>query len=223
MNIDIESVFTLIFAGNILIALFFTAYLLINKDRDKSIRIYISSRFLFLMMAPLYVLRGKIPDLFAIGVFNVFIFTAHFLEFYSIAFAKRTFNSRHFYRLLVVPILMSLIFISFLSSIENTRIVVNSGLLGLFFTGCSVFLILNQRMNKTQRLAGFLYVIVALSTLIRFFEAAFVNQSLEILANNTVQNVFYSFYLFSTLFWAVIILLILREKDREMAANNQVV
>ncbi len=220
MDIDIKTLFFLFSAGNFFIVFFFSLYILLYKNIKPIINLFLIAKTLISLQWLLLALRNSIPDFYSIALANVLYIFGYFYEIYCIAFANQSFDRKRFIPLILIPISTSLLFLAFLSAPENTRVIIASLIITIYYMGGGLFLVLARSKTKVQRLIGSLYVVVSLLFLSRALWAGFADNTTELYTNNNIQIISYTFFFLVSFSGAIVLLLILKEKDEEQITKD---
>lgn len=220
MDIDIKTLFFLFSAGNLFIILFFSTYILLYKIKNPIINIFIVAKVLLFILWLLFSLRNSIPDFYSILIANVFFIFAICYENYSITFAQQDFNRKQFLRLNLIPVVLSVVFLAFLSSSENTRVIIASFIITLIFMVSGLFLAGAKSKSKIQHLTGYFYIGVSLLYLYRAVWALFIDSSTKLFTSTNLHIATYTFLFMVSFSGSILLLLILKEKDEKKIEND---
>lgn len=219
MDIDVKTLFFLFAAGNFFIVFFFSLYILLYKNIKPIIHIYMIAKAFISTQWLLLALRNNIPDFYTIVLANVLYIFGYFYEIYCIAIANQEIESKRLLLPLFFPVLTSVLFLSFLSSPENTRIIVASLIITVYYMGGGIFLVIAKSKTKIQRLIGSFYLAVSLLFLSRALWASFEGSAV-LYTNNNFQIFSYMFFFLVSFSGAIALLLILKEKDEERITHD---
>lgn len=216
---DVKTLFLLFASGNFFIVFFFSLYILLYKNIKPIINIFLIAKALISLQWLLLALRNSIPDFYSIALANILYIFGYFYEIYCIAFANEKIEWKRFIPLLLIPICASILFLISLSAPENTRVIVASLIITVYYMGGGIFLMIAKSKTKIQRLIGTFYIAVSLLFLSRALWAGFVDAAMLFTKNN-FQNFSYMFFFLVSFSGAIVLLLILKEKDEERITHD---
>ena len=220
MNIDVKTLFYIFSLGNYFIIFFLSVYVIFYKVKNPILYIFIISKILYAFLWILFALWYNIPWFYTIILSNVFLIFAITFDLYCIVTANKTFNSKHFKRFLIVPILFSILFILFSKSIESNRIILMSFIIAFLYISGGLLLLLKKNKTKIQKLVSFLCFLIAASFFYRSFWAYFKEEAIVLHFNSHVQIISYLFLVLGSFSFPMILLLILKEVEEEKIIIN---
>lgn len=219
-DIDIKTLLFLFAGGNIFILFFFLFYIILDKVRVPVINVFISAKILLIIVLTLFALRNIVPDFYSISIANVLFFFGLYYETYCIVFARQQFRINLFFKLNLIPVAASVLFMAFRNSPEISRIVLSSIITVFIYLIAGIYLLANRSNTKIQRLAGFFNLIVGILFASRAIWALNADSNSGIFTNN-IQTIAYTFLFLCSLSWGIVLLLILKEKDElQIKADN---
>lgn len=221
LDIDIQTLFFIFFLGNISIVLCFAFYIILNKVRNQIILIFTGVKAMSAILAILMVYHSTFP-ISLIILINVLIFFAIFNEVYSINNAHVSFNKSHFLRYNLIPLVLSLGFISFSFTSEETRIIIASLIIALIFLGGSFYLFSAKSKTIAQGLAKVLFLILAALFFARASWAFFSDTSALVFSKNIIQVTSYIFLVLVAFFTPVVLLFIYIEKSENRIKSDNI-
>lgn len=222
IEFDIKTLFLLFTTVNIFILLFFVSYVIFYKVKVPIINLFIFSRFIGVIAAILLFLKGSIPEIFSVKLFNILLLFHLFYEVYSISFINHTFNLKKFKRLSLIPLFLSIVFLLFIApSSEGLRIIFISLCLVIIYTFGTVTIILDKTKTKIQDLTSYLFSFVAFLFLARFV-FTFLGNNASIFTSNYIQISAYIFSLLLNFFIPGFFLFILKENDNQIIEEDNI-
>lgn len=217
--VDIKTLFLTYSLVNVLIVILFTIYILRFKVKTPIIKIFIIARISGVFAITFMTLRDIIPDFLSIIVGNFLLLFSLSNELYCLYSIDSDFNKTNFKRLNIIPLFIFLIFYLFISSPENTRIIISSISIFLIYSIWATAFLINKTKTKIQNFAGYLLIFASIFYFIRFVKAIFFPDNL-LFSNDLIQVLAYYYILFLSFSLPILFLFILKEKDTERIAND---
>ncbi|PIB35980.1 hypothetical protein BFP72_11525 [Reichenbachiella sp. 5M10] len=213
MDIDVKTLFLLFSAGNFIALLFFAAYTLLYGDRTPILLLFICAKTLATIQWMFFALRGTIHHDYSIVLANILLIFSLFFEIYCISYAKQTFDLKHFLRLNIIPVGISLFFFVFAGHPSHIRVLIGSAIVAIYFLGGGINILLGRHNTRIQKIIGLAYFLVALFFVFRSFWALSADTSIALLTDSHVQVISYILLFLVSSPMSIALLLILKEQD----------
>lgn len=214
IDIDVKTLFIFSAAANLFIILLFVTYVKLYNVKKPIINIFILSRFLGIIFLIILSLRDGFPT--PIGIIlnttiNLFIV---FYEVYCITFIERKFDSKHFKKYILVPVIFSVVLVFFSTSSISVRIAVTSFSVSIMYAFTAYILLTQKGKTKIQYLSGYIFSLASLSLIVRAFGA--INK-VEVMLYSTNYMLVLPLILFLilNLILPLLLIFILKEKDNQ--------
>jgi signal transduction histidine kinase len=140
---------------------------------------------------------------------NIFIV---FYEVYCISFIERKFNSKHFKRLLLIPLFFSIALSFFSTSSVSDRIAALSLSIAIIYALTAYILLTEKGKTKIQHLTGYIFSLASLSLLFRSL-GALLEVDVAMASINYTLILPLIFFLILNLVIPLLLIVILKEKD----------
>lgn len=212
INIDVKTLFVFSAAANIFIISLFATYVILYKVKKPIINIFMLSRVLGIVFLIMLATRDGVPKPMGIilnTTINLFII---FYEVYCISFIERNFDSKHFKRYILIPVVLSIALIFFSTSSISNRISAVSLSVAIIYALASYLLITEKGKTKIQYLSGYIFGLASLLLLIRSL-SAYLNVEVEMSSKNYILILPLIFFLILNLIIPLLLIFILKEKD----------
>lgn len=217
--IDTKTLFyTYCFINTIIVPLIIL-YVIYYKVKTPVIKIFILARIFGVGAIFFMVLRGFIPDFLSITIANILLLFSISYEIFSFYSMDSTINKTHFKLVNLIPVILFIFFSFFISSNENTRIMVSSICVFIIYFIGAFSLLLNQSKTKIQKLAGYFLLIAGIVYFVRFLKALITTNSL-LFSNDSIEVLSNFYILFLSLTTPILFLFILKEKDSQRIEND---
>lgn len=212
IDIDVKTLFVFTAAANIFIISLFATYVKLYKVKNPIIYIFMLSRVLGIIFLIMLSLRDGTPKPIGIIInttLNLFIV---FYEIYCISFIERKFDSKHFKRFLLIPVLFSIALSFFSTASVSERMTAVSLSVSMIYAFTAYILLTEKGKTKIQFLTGYILALVALSLLMRAL-GAFFEVGTEVASTNYMLILPLMFFLILNLIIPLLLIFILKEKD----------
>lgn len=214
MDTSIPTLLYFFSVGYFIITLFFLSYIRIYKVKDPNLKIFIWSLVLLIIACPLFALRNRIPGLFSIVFANLFLIFGISYSVYCIAFSDKPFNRKRFLLINIIPTVLFIIFLPFMSYFGGSSMfLAGSLILGSIYLIGGTYLVSAKSKSKIQRLTAYFYLIITALWAIRAYWIGFFDPNSTILTSSTIHVIVYLFWFIISFSSSIILLLILKEQD----------
>ena len=217
--IDTKTLFyTYCFINTIIVPLIIL-YVIFYKVKTPVIKIFILAKIFGIGAIFFMVLRDFVPDFLSITIANILLLFSISYEIFSFYSMDSTINKTHFKLVNLIPFVLFIFFSFFISSDENTRIMVSSICIFIIYFIGAFSLLLDRSKTKIQKFAGYFLLIAAIVYFVRFFKAFITTNSL-LFSNDSIEVLSNFYILFLSFTTPILFLFILKEKDSQRIEND---
>lgn len=220
ITIDIKSLFVFTAAANIFIITLFVSYIKLYKFKNKILTIFILSRILNVFFLFMLYNRSGDPNPIEIIVYNTVNLFIIFYEIYCISFIEREFESKHFKKLIIIPIVFTIVSYFFITSSENNRMAAMSFSVAALYAFSTYILLTKPGKTKIQHIAGYIFMMGSVIISMRAIGALITTDKINMYSTKIILAIPLIFFLIINSLIPFLILFILKEKDNEIIERD---